>query len=239
MIKYPTTKDIYNELCRKYISGDFRIIGNDRQQSKTIEIQNANFIVDKPWIIREPNYEYFNRELDWYKSQSLNVNDIPGGAPKMWRACADNNGYINSNYGWCIWSGENGYQYQHCLKKLIEDHHTREACMLYTRPGMQEDYKLNGMHDFICTYSVQVFINENKDGEKRLDYIVYMRSNDAVYGFDNDALWHMEVQNQLAQDLSNRLNDRINPGDLYWNAGSLHVYERHFNLLNLEYYENC
>ena len=104
---------------------------------------------------------------------------------------------------------------------------------------MQEDYKLNGMHDFICTYSVQVFINENKDGEKRLDYIVYMRSNDAVYGFDNDALWHMEVQNQLAQDLSNRLNDRINPGDLYWNAGSLHVYERHFNLLNLEYYENC
>lgn len=239
MIKYLTTKDIYDELCRKYISGDFRIIGNDRQQSRTIEIQNANFIVDKPWIIREPNYEYFNRELEWYKSQSLNVNDIPGGAPKMWKACADKDGYINSNYGWCIWSGENGYQYQHCLNKLIEDPHTREACMLYTRPEMQEDYKLNGMHDFICTYSVQVFINENKDGEKQLDYIVYMRSNDAVYGFDNDALWHMEVQNQLAQDLSNRLNDRVNLGDLYWNAGSLHVYERHFNLLNPEYYENC
>lgn len=233
MLKHLTTNDIYNELYEKYISGDFRVIGNERQQSRTIEIQNANFIVDKPWIIREPNYEYFNRELEWYKSQSLNVNDIPGGAPKMWKACADEDGYINSNYGWCVWSEENGLQYQHCLDKLVEDYHTREACMLYTRPRMQEEYKANGMHDFICTYSVQVFINENSDGEKQLDYIVYMRSNDAVYGFDNDALWHLYVQKQLAQDLSEKLDEKVKIGKLYWNAGSLHVYERHFNLFGL------
>ena len=43
---------------KKYNDNEFRIIGNDVQQSKTIEIQNAHFVVDKPWIIREPNYDY-------------------------------------------------------------------------------------------------------------------------------------------------------------------------------------
>ena len=109
-----TTKDILNELKYKYCKDDFRIIGNDKQQSKTIEIQNAHFIVDKPWIVREPNLEYFFRELQWYLNGSLNVNDIPEGAPKMWKTCADKNGFINSNYGWCIFSEENGNQYENC-----------------------------------------------------------------------------------------------------------------------------
>ena len=72
-------------------------------------------------IIREPNYEYFKKELEWYKTESLNVNDIQGGAPVIWKMCADELGYINSNYGWMIWSKDNYEQYKHCMKKLIED----------------------------------------------------------------------------------------------------------------------
>ena len=225
------TEDIKKEFIKKYKDNDFRIIGNNIQQSKTIELQNVQFEVDKPWIVREPNYDYFKRELEWYKSESLNVNDIPGGAPVMWKASADSLGYVNSNYGWMIWSKDNGEQYNHCLQKLLDDHHTREACMIYNRPSMQEEYNKNGMHDFCCTYSVQCFLNEDKDNIYHLKYIVYMRSNDAVFGFDNDALWHQEVQKQLADDLTKNLNEKIICDNIIWHSGSLHIYERHFKYL--------
>lgn len=218
------TQDIFNIFVEKYNNNEFRIIGNDVQQAKTLEIQNANFIVDKPWIVREPNYDYFEKELKWYMSESLNVNDIPGGAPQMWKACADTLGYVNSNYGWCIFSKDNGCQFEHCLNKLKEDPHTREAIMIYNRPSMQEDYCKNGMHDFMCCQNVQYFINE-RNNETYLDCIVNFRSNDAVFGFNNDALWNQYVLDKLATSLN------IKSGIMYWNAGSLHIYERHFKYL--------
>ena len=225
------TEDIKNLFIEKYKNKDYRKIGNAVQQSLTIELQAIQFEVDKPWIIREPNYNYFNRELEWYKSESLNVNDIPGGAPEMWRMCSSPLGYINSNYGWMIWSKDNGYQFDNCFKKLLEDPHTREACMIYNRPSMQEEYNKNGMHDFCCTYSVQCFLNEDEQNNTHLKYIVYMRSNDAVFGFNNDSLWHKYVQQKMSDILCDVLDCPVWPGKMMWNAGSLHIYERHFDLL--------
>ena len=104
MISIPTTEDIRDELKRLYKEGVFR----EGKYGKTIEIQNAHFLADKDWIIREPNYDYAKREIEWYESQSLYVKDIPGDTPKIWQSCADKDGKINSNYGWCIFSNENG-----------------------------------------------------------------------------------------------------------------------------------
>ncbi len=230
-MKELTTTDIRNIFLEKYRKGEFRIIGNEVQQSKTIEIQNAHFKVDKPWIVREPNYEYFEREKEWYLSQSLNVHDIPGDTPKMWLACADKDGYVNSNYGWCIFSVENGSQYENCKNKLITDPHTREAIMIYNRPSMQTDFNKNGMHDFMCCQNVQYFLNEYDDNNILLDCIVNFRSCDAVFGFDNDSLWANYVLEKLAKDLSNETGKYITAGRIYWNCGSLHIYERHFKFL--------
>ena len=220
------TEDIKEIFVKKYNNSEFRILGNG---SKTVEIQNAHFEVDKPWIIREPNYGYAEKEIKWYETQSLSIYDMGEPIPTIWKQVADKNGFINSNYGWCIFSEENHYQFENCLHRLISDKHTREACMIYNRPSMQYDFNFNGMHDFMCTYSAQVFINE-RDGKDYLDYIVYMRSNDAVFGFDNDALWHMYVQKKLVNKLK-EYYPNINIGKLYWNAGSIHVYERHFKFL--------
>jgi thymidylate synthase len=231
-IKIPNTFDIAQILKQKYINNDFRTIGNTVQQSRTVEIQGAHFIADKDWIIRKPNYEYANRELEWYKTQSLNVNDIPGKTPKMWKMCASTNSYVNSNYGWCILSDENNNQFEHCLNQLIADPHTREACMIYNRPSMQTEYNKFNMHDFMCTYSVQCFLNETED-HYNLDYQVFMRSNDAVFGFCNDFLWHKYVQETLANALCDALDMPVYSGQIIWNCGSLHVYERHF-----KYFDN-
>ena len=223
-----TTKDIRNEFIRKFEMNDIRTIGNEVQQSDTIEIQNSHFLADQNWIIRQPNMEYFERELEWYKSMSLNVNDIPGKVPDMWQACADKDGRINSNYGWCIFSKEN--QFDCCLDKLIEDPHSREAIMIYNRPEMWLDYNDNGMHDFMCCQNVQYFINE-REGGKFLDCIVNFRSNDAVFGYCNDYLWNVYVLELLAEELQRKTRQQINAGLIWWNAGSLHIYSRHFKYL--------
>lgn len=222
----PTTADIRNELKEKYARCEFR----EGKYGKTVEIQNAHFLADKDWIIREPNYDYAKREIEWYESQSLYVKDIPGEVPKIWQVCADRDGKINSNYGFCIFSDENCNQFDHCVKRLLDDHYTREACMIYTRPSMQIDCNANGMHDFMCTYSAQVFLNETDNDKYKLDYTVFMRSNDTVFGYTSDIVWHRYVQSKMVNELKRYDRDVI-AGDIIWNAASLHVYERHFHLL--------
>ena len=224
----PSTSDIRDEFKELYKNGIFR----EGKYGKTVEIQNAHFLADKDWIIREPNYEYAAREIKWYESMSLNVNDIPGGPPKIWKQCADRDGNILSNYGWCIFSEENCSQFNHCIKRLLDDHHTREACMIYTRPFMQIDCNANGMHDFMCTYATQVFLNEIRTDVKvyQLDYTVFMRSNDAIFGYNSDVLWAKHVQSKMVDDLA-KAGLKVIKGDIIWNAGSLHVYERHFRYL--------
>ena len=215
--------DIKNQFIEKYKNNEFVI--NDKGD-KTIEIINANFEIskDENTIFGELN-EYADRELEWYKSLSLNVNDIPGKVPTIWKIVADYDGYINSNYGWCIWHEDNYNQYKNCLKHLINDQNTRQACMIYTRPSMQYDYNKNGMSDFMCTFAVQVFIRNGI-----LVYNVLMRSNDAVYGFKNDLFWHRHVIENLLKDLKYN-GIEISDYKLLWHAGSLHLYERNFNYI--------
>lgn len=210
--------DIRAKLIQKYKNEDFVI---DKTGAKTIELIGESFVVDEDWIIRPPNYEYIERELAWYKSQSLYVEDIPGQTPAIWKHVADKNGKINSNYGYLIWSEENGRQYDNVLDELRKNPNSRRAVMIYNRPTMHSDYCTDGMSDFICTYANDFLI---RDGKLISHYL--MRSNDAVFGANNDFAWARYVQTELAKDLN------VEMGDLIWTASSLHVYERHFQFID-------
>lgn len=230
--------DIRQLFKEKYHNNEFRIF---KDGTKMVELQGIQFECDEDFILREPNYDYAQREVEWYESQSLNVYDIKGNVPAIWKQCADVNGDINSNYGWMIWSKENGSQYQNCLWQLVNDPVSRQATMIYNRPSMHIDAVSNHKHDFCCTYAVQCFLNETEIINAKLEgciskcytlsYLVYMRSNDAVFGFNNDLYWHKYVQNKLCEDIGKQLNCTVIPDNIIWHAGSLHVYERHFNLL--------
>jgi len=212
-----TVNHIRNYFVDALVNQDFVI---DKTGVKTIELIAAQFIADEPYIFGTVDNNYIQRELEWYKSESLNVNDIPGGAPKVWKDVADQYGYINSNYGWCIYSGENGNQYENVLNELRERPNSRRAIMIYTRPHMHYDYKFLGMNDFMCTNTVQYLIRDDK-----LHALVNMRSNDVVYGYKNDFAWQQYVALQMCDELG------IELGDIIWNVGSLHIYERHFHLI--------
>jgi thymidylate synthase len=191
----------------------------DKTGVKTIEMVGACFEANHPSIFGDINEEYVQRELEWYKSMSLYVDDIPGITPAIWKQVASTEGKINSNYGWAIYSEDNGLQYLNVLDELTANPNSRRAVMIYTRPTMWSDYNHNGMSDFMCTNAVQYMI---RDGQ--LVAVVQMRSNDVVFGYRNDYAWQKYVADQLSNDLGLDVEPKI-----IWQVGNLHVYERHFD----------
>lgn len=222
-MKYNTVQDIRDEFKSLLKNESFVV---DKSGSKVIEIIGASFECTEELIFGEVNHDYIKRELAWYKSTSLNVNDIPGIVPTIWKQVADKDGFINSNYGWMVYSTENFNQFSNVVDELVKNPYSRRATMIYTRPSMQVDYNKNGMSDFCCTWGTQHFI---RDGQ--LVTVVNMRSNDAIFGFKNDFAWQKYVHDQLLVALNNRTGSVYGSGKIYWNAGSLHVYERHFKLI--------
>jgi thymidylate synthase len=198
----------------------------DKTGVKTLDLVGASFLADAPAIFGTPNEEYISREIAWYESQSLNVEDIPGETPAIWESISSDSGKINSNYGYLINSEENFNQYKKVLRQLLVDRQSRRAVMIYQRPTMHEDFCVDGMSDFICTNAVQYLIRGNK-----VNAVVQMRSNDVIFGYRNDYAWQLHVLQNLVADI-NRLGEAdYKVGDITWQVGSLHVYERHFKFV--------
>lgn len=215
--------DIRTELATLYKREEFV---TDKSGVKTIEIVNANFIANDALIFGAVNEDYVRKELDWYLDMSLNVNDIEGGPPQIWKQVADRDGVINSNYGWCIFSSQNNNQFYHAVTELEDRPDSRRAVMIYTRPSMWGDHNANGRSDFMCTNAVQYLIRDGK-----VHAVVQMRSNDVVFGYRNDYAWQSFVLDRVIVELSRR-GKPYQRGNIHWNVGSLHVYERHFYLVD-------
>lgn len=212
----------------KYKNKDFVILKNG---TKTIEIDNAHFEVNKDYIFKMPDYNYINKEIKWYETCECNINAMDEPIPKIWKNVCGKNGEINSNYGWCVYSKHNYYQFENCLKELIRDPSSRRACMIYNRPSMHIDQNINGAQDFMCTYAVQCLIRNNV-----LIYTVLMRSNDAIFGFRSDYGWHKYIAEKLFDALNN-VGKHIKGYKIIWNAVSLHIYESGFKYID-EYIKN-
>ena len=218
MITRNTVTDVREYFVNALENEDFV---EDKSGCKMIELVGASFIADEPTIFGKVNEDYVSRELEWYKSQSLSVNDIPGGPPEIWKQVADIDGYINSNYGYLIWNSSNYNQFQNVIEELQKQPFSRRAVMIYTRPSMWYEYNKLGMSDFICTNVVQYFIRNEK-----VHAVVQMRSNDIWAGYRNDFAWQKYVLERVSEDLN------LPSGDIIWNAGSLHCYERNFYLID-------
>lgn len=184
-----------------------------------------------PYIYIDKNFQtpkkYVKAELDWYKSMDLSIIGHEGiESNPTWQSCCtkDEKKEINSNYGWCVFSEENGSQYDNCLEVLKKDKTTRNAIIMYNRPEIYKDYKRNGMHDMICTFMSHFFIRNNK-----LYMIHNMRSNDIRYGFIcSDLAWNCFVYQNMYEDLKSTYPD-LEVGTIIWTSDSMHLYSRHFD----------
>lgn len=184
-----------------------------------------------PYIYLDKNFQtpkkYVKSELDWYKSMDLSIIGHEGIENNpTWNACCtkDEKKEINSNYGWCVFSEENGSQYDNCLEVLKKDKTTRNALIVYNRPEIYKDYKRDGMHDMICTMYSHFFIRYNK-----LYMVHQMRSNDIRFGFIcSDLAWNCFVYQNMYEDLKETYPD-LEVGIIRWTSDSMHLYSRHFD----------
>jgi len=204
----------------------------------TVELIGSHFILDpsQPFLnfadIKKSPQKYIKKELDWYLSQDRCITGYVDDV-QIWSAiCTKDTKRVNSNYGWCVYSPENSNgqksQFDFALEQLLKSPEGRQSVIFYNRPQMQWEWNdgINASYDFTCTFSTQHFIRNGK-----LEYLVYMRSNDAIFGFINDFAWHCHVYNDLLEKLNATREVKIERGNIHWNAGSFHVYERHYELL--------
>lgn len=226
MTLYNSTQSIRDQFASLLTEEKFTSVNREASMtslvgSHTIEIVGASFIADQDTIFGNVNWDYVQREEQWYNSMSLNVNDIPGGTPAVWKAIAAKDGTICSNYGWVIYSEKNGDQLAHIIAELKKNPESRRAIAIYTRPSMWQEYNWDGRNDFVCTNTVQYLV---RDG--LIHAVVNMRSNDAHLGYRNDRAWQHHVLLTVAGTLN------LPVGNLYWQVGSIHVYERNFYLVD-------
>lgn len=184
-----------------------------------------------PYIYLDKNFQtpkkYVKAELDWYKSMDLSIIGHEGiESNPTWQSCCtkDDKKEVNSNYGWCVFSEENGSQYDNCLEVLRKDKTTRNAIIIYNRPSIYKEYKRDGMHDMTCTMYSHFFIRNNK-----LYMVHQMRSNDIRFGFIcSDLAWNCFVYQNMYEDLKETYPD-LEVGVIRWTSDSMHLYSRHFD----------
>ena len=166
-------KYFYREIIKSGVEfGDTKALFN---VGFTIENPIDNHIHDKGSIVpRKWNFEYARAEWQWYLSADPNITKlgkIYGKIPPIWIKMADDDGNVNSNYGY-QWQRKR--QLNQMILKLKLDKDTRQACIsIYDG---KEHHKYG--NDTPCTYAVQFTIVRGN-----LDMCVTMRSNDLWYGF--------------------------------------------------------
>ena len=196
-----------------YLLDKIRLDGVDFNGTKALF--NVGFYMEDPSqkIIknkeRKFSEKYAESEWLWYLSGDRSVERlgaIHGKIPPIWLRMADENGNVNSNYGW-QWKRNN--QLYKVIAMLENNPKTRQAAIsIYD--GKEID---NYSKDTPCTYAVQFTILDNK-----LCMSVLMRSNDLWYGFCNDQYQFASLQQMVADSLS------IETGWYYHYAHNMHLY---------------
>lgn len=159
---------------------------------------------------REVNVKFMFAEAAWIISGSNKLSDITPYM-KSYGKYSDDGVFMRGAYGPKIVD-----QLGYIVDTLEKDNDSRQAVLNIwrERPGESKDIP--------CTTQMQFFIREGD-----LHLVVTMRSNDIVLGFTYDVFTFSMVAKSIQLLLKSR-GIEVNLGDLFVNAGSLHLYETHF-----------
>ena len=192
-----------------------RIIQDGVDFAGTKALFNVGFYITDPMdnkiINKERNWkkDYAEAEWQWYLSGNRNIaklGKLYGKVPAIWKRMADDDGNVNSNYGW---QWKRNQQLEYVINLLKDNPETRQAAISIYDAKEHYDYT----NDTPCTYAVQFTILHG-----RLDMSVLMRSNDLWYGFCNDQYQFSNLQMYVAQKLN------LPIGIYYHYAHNLHLY---------------
>lgn len=170
---------------------------------------------------RQLNLNYCKQELLWYLRADRYDTSIEKHAT-MWKKLQQDDGGYNSNYGQYIFKGPNS-QFAYVIETLQRDKDSRRAAMVL----LNRDHLYHDNTDVVCTYAMSFRIRNN-----RLNMSVNMRSNDLIWGATNDVFCFGMIHRMLLAVLKD-FYPYLTLGSYTHKADSLHVYERHWPMLEL------
>jgi thymidylate synthase len=193
------------------------------------EISNAALVIDDPYFPlyenqkRSSQFKYIAGETVWYFTGRKDI-DFISKYSKFWGQLDNGDGTVNSAYGNLLFKerlSDGRNQYQWALDSLIEDKDSRQAIVHFNKPSHQ----WKGNKDFVCTLNGVFQIRDN-----RLNFTVDMRSNDLILGTATDVAFFCLLQQQMLRHLQ-LTYPNLKMGSYTHIVHSLHIYERHFNLV--------
>lgn len=237
-MKYNNFQEAYYSLIKDVINNgnSVTVRGLDMLEliPKYFEIENPR---DRLLNIKCRNKinRYIFGELLWYLSGKDDVEFI-NKYSKKWKQLSDDGIHNNSAYGKYIFRQmpTKGYgvnydndtnfisQWDYVKETLKKDKYSRQA-VIHIKPIQMYETK-----DVTCTFLLHFFVRNNK-----LDMIVYMRSNDLLYGTTYDVFMFTFLQELMAAELDLKL------GIYKHMVSNLHIYKENMKLINIILEENA
>jgi thymidylate synthase len=179
------------------------------------EVEYFQGEITNPWanyLGRNFNLDYVKQEFQWYLNAYPYDHRICKHA-KMWEKIIQKDGRIFSNYG--------QYWFHDGIDKVVEtltdDPDSRQAII----PMLNKGHLFKGNKDVVCSVGPQFRI---KNGT--LNIHVKFRSSDAIFGLASDLPTYWFLWEMVALML------KMPTGRFIFSADSLHIYERHFKMVD-------
>lgn len=184
-----------------------------------------------PFLVeRGYSAEYLTAESIWYFSGRSDTAWIAKYAP-FWNQISDDGINANSAYGSRIFRPHNRVggmisetwtQWQYIIDELKKDNDSRR-CVIHIRTPYDS---ILAEKDVPCTIALQFFLRNDQ-----LHLHVTMRSSDIILGLPYDVPAFTYFQELMVLELSEALQRPIDLGEYVHTSASLHVYEKHFGLV--------
>lgn len=198
---------------------------------KTRELRDYSYIL--PPRVRFMRFAHRKLKLDYIKQEILwYLRGDPGDIgilqlAKIWEGMINEDGTINSNYGYYLFSpmavplySQHKSNFARIVSELIRDPLSRRAAVAI----MNNDHLNSETRDYPCTCYLNFHIRQNT-----LYMYVRMRSQDAIFGMGNDAPFFSFVHELVWATLKHHYRD-LELGTYHHTSDSLHIYERHFEM---------
>jgi len=222
---YDGFTECYLDLARQ-IYNDYDYISKPRNQTVKEKLGMKFTILNPRKRIphvksRKFSMHYMIAELLWYISGS-NSTEWISNYSSFWKHISDDGTTANSAYGSRIFkkhdriSNKEFVQWDYIIKELKDDPDSRRAVIHIRSPADSIHAKL----DVPCTLSLQFFIRNGK-----LHQVVSMRSSDLILGIAYDIPAFTFLQEMLALELD------VGLGTYTHISNSLHIYEKHFEMV--------
>lgn len=211
------SKEIWKNGIRRETRG-FETIEAAEEICLVMEDPTESIITVSPRHLDKRVYFYLEGEFNWFKTGDLSIEPIMPYA-KFWENIANPDRTINSNYGFYTFiqkTPDGKTQFEWCVESLKKDTGSRQAIININQPM----HKYAGNKDFCCTIGQQFIFRNGK-----LDCMVWMRSNDLVLGTTYNWAWFTYIHRLVAEKTGLPLGRYVHT------ASSLHVYKRHYEML--------